>query len=249
MRVCGVQLDIVWEDPAANHARVRQLLEGVPAGGLIVLPEMFATGFSMNIERTEDAGATTGFLAGLARERQAHVLAGLVRQRQNQAVLYDPVGREVGCYAKRYLFGPAGETEHYRAGSERVVMGVGEFQVLAAICYDLRFPEWFRGTPATLLVVIANWPAVRVEHWLTLLRARAIENQAYVVGVNRCGRDPLHEYPGRSQVIGPRGEVLADGGAGEGVAVAELDAAAVTAWRTEFPALRDAGAAGKVRGF
>jgi len=110
------------------------------------------------------------------------------------------------------------------------------------ICYDLRFPEVFRAATrrgAQVLVVIANWPATRVEHWVTLLRARAIENQAYVAGVNRCGNDPKLAYPGRSVIVGPWGEVMADAGDGEGVAWADLDFAALESYRREFPVLRD----------
>jgi predicted amidohydrolase len=249
MRVTAVQFAIAWENPAANHARVRQLLDKAPATELIVLPEMFATGFSMNAARTEDTGATHEFLATLARERRAHVLAGFVRNRQNQAVLFNPEGEEIGWYAKQHLFPLAGEPDHYRPGTDRCVLAVGEFQLLPAICYDLRFPELFRGTPATLIVVIANWPAGRVEHWRTLLKARAIENQAYVVGVNRCGRDPQHEYPGRSQIISPLGDVLAEAGSGEELCVGELDAGVVGQWRREFPSLPDVAVDGNLRRF
>jgi len=110
------------------------------------------------------------------------------------------------------------------------------------ICYDLRFPELFRMAVrqgAQLYVVIANWPASRVHHWVTLLQARAIENQAYVVGVNRCGSDPKVAYAGRSLVVSPRGVILADAGGGERVLSAELDLAALQAYRAEFPVLQD----------
>jgi len=114
--------------------------------------------------------------------------------------------------------------------------------VQPAVCYDLRFPELFR-TPAArgaeLICVIANWPAARESHWLALLKARAIENQAYVAAVNRCGRDPNVEYAGRSQIIGPRGEVLEDAGNGEAVIAAELDATLLRQYRGQFPALGD----------
>ncbi|MEM7603581.1 MAG: nitrilase-related carbon-nitrogen hydrolase, partial [Verrucomicrobiota bacterium] len=110
------------------------------------------------------------------------------------------------------------------------------------ICYDLRFPELFRRATAggaELIVVIASWPTVRMEHWLTLLKARAIENLAYVVGVNRCGSDPNVDYPGRSVVIDPFGEILADAGGEDGLVGVEIDLARVRDWRAEFPALKD----------
>jgi omega-amidase len=110
------------------------------------------------------------------------------------------------------------------------------------ICYDLRFPEAFRVATrrgAQVLAVIANWPAAREGHWMTLLRARAIENQTFVIGVNRCGTDPNHTYSGRSQIIDPRGEILADAGSTEGLIHGRLDLQLLTAYRNEFPALRD----------
>jgi predicted amidohydrolase len=117
------------------------------------------------------------------------------------------------------------------------------WNVQPTICYDLRFPELYRATGvrgAELICVIANWPAARESHWLTLLKARAIENQAYVAGVNRCGRDPNVEYSGRSQIIDPRGEVVADAGSAETIIAAELDREALRAYRAKFPALNDA---------
>ncbi|HKG80277.1 MAG TPA: nitrilase-related carbon-nitrogen hydrolase, partial [Pyrinomonadaceae bacterium] len=117
-----------------------------------------------------------------------------------------------------------------------------EFTVSPFICYDLRFPEIFRAAVfqgAQLFVVIANWPASRVRHWITLLKARAIENQAYVMGVNRCGNDPKLSYSGHSMIIDPRGEVLADASEVEGVISAEIDAEALAQYRREFPFLND----------
>ena len=129
-------------------------------------------------------------------------------------------------------------------GTEPVVLDCGEFKLSPAVCYDLRFPELFRACVkrgANLFAVIANWPTSRLDHWLTLLKARAIENQAYVIGVNRCGRDPVNEYLGRSQVIGPRGEVFADVGEGEGVVNAELDLLELQDYRKKFPSLQGLG--------
>lgn len=232
MNVAAVQLDIVWENKAANYARVRQLLTGIQPGTLVVLPEMFATGFTMNLEVAEDTGSE---IAKIATEYRVNLLAGVVRDRRNEAVLFDIDGREVGRYAKMHPFKIAGEA--CVPGEKPVVFVCGEFRVAPAVCYDLRFPELFRAVRADVWCVIANWPTPRVDHWLTLLKARAIENQAYVVGVNRCGRDPGNEYPGRSQIIGPRGEILAEAGAGEGVIQATLDLSAMQAYRREFPVL------------
>ena len=251
MRVIGVQLDIAWEDKQANFRKVRGLLDGgeIPRDSLIVLPEMFATGFSMNVEgiAEEKGGRTETFLADLARRHSSFVLAGVVTRQAdgrglNQAVLLGPDGAERARYSKNQPFTLGGETDHYAAGTDVTVVPCGGFQLAPFVCYDLRFPEIFRRAVrrgAQLYAVIANWPSPRVEHWTGLLKARAIENLATVIGVNRTGKDPQHEYPGGSIVVGPQGEVLADGGASEGLVTADLDVGVVTDWRDRFPALKD----------
>jgi predicted amidohydrolase len=168
------------------------------------------------------------------------ILAGMVRDRRNEAVLFDAQGREVARYAKMHPFKFAGETAE--PGTEPVVVDCGEFKLAPTVCYDQRLPELFRAgvkRGANLFAVIANWPTPRLDHWLTLLKARAIENQAYVIGVNRCGRDPNVEYPGHSQIISPRGEVIADAGQSEGVVSATLDLPELQAHRQNFPVLED----------
>lgn len=252
MWVHGCQLDIAWEDKQANFTKARDLIAGAGAGAepgcLIVLPEMFATGFSMDTSKIAEgaSGETAGFLSELASERQCTAVGGVVSAGQgrffNEALVVSASEDELARYRKMHLFSPAGEDEHYSAGEAPVVFEHGGFRCAPLICYDLRFPEVFRACVrrgVDLFIVIANWPAVRVDHWATLLRARAIENQAYVVGVNRTGRDPSREYPGRSMIIAPRGEVLAEAGPEECVISAEIDPAVVKEARREFPALRD----------
>ncbi len=244
MHVLGLQFDIAWEDKPANHDKIHRLLSSARPlpGALIVLPEMFATGFSMDIKAvTDDDGTTQRFLADIAKEYQVNVLAGLVRERRNEALLFDAEGREVARYAKMHPFKLAGES--VEPGTETVVVDCAEFKLSPTVCYDLRFPELFRAglkRGTNLFAVIANWPTPRLDHWLTLLKARAIENQSYVIGVNRCGRDPGNEYPGRSQIISPRGEVLVDAGDGETVMEAGLDLSVVQTYRERFPVLQDA---------
>jgi predicted amidohydrolase len=251
MWLWACQPDIAWQDKDANFRAVERLLAmGRPeAGSLIVLPEMFATGFSMNVAAIaeEGDGPTARFLCGMARRWGAWLLAGVARlapsgRGRNEAVLFDPEGREVAGYCKLHGFSFAGEHEHYEAGSRIVVHPIGGISASWFVCYDLRFPEAFRAAAvrgAQVLGVIANWPAARQDHWLTLLKARAIENQAYVIGVNRCGRDPSAAYGGRSQIIDPRGNVLADAGEREGTIAARMDAADLAAYRSAFGALRD----------
>lgn len=251
MRVFGVQLDIRWEDKPANFARVRKLIAAahVPPDSLIVLPEMFATGFSMNVAgiAEPEGGAVESFLADLARETRSAVLGGVVTGRPdgrglNEAVVFAPDGRAITRYAKLHPFSFAGEDRYYAAGDEIVTFPWAGFEVAPLICYDLRFPEAYREATrrgAEVLVTIANFPASREHHWLALNVARAIENQAYVVAVNRCGDDPKLSYGGRSVILGPRGETLADAGAAEGVVSATLDRATLARYRAEFPALAD----------
>ena len=251
MRVAGVQLDIAWEDKKANFSRVRALLDAarLPRGTFVLLPEMFATGFSLNVEGIAESpgGETETFLASVAAEFGVTVCGGVVTRAAdgrglNQSVTVGPGGRPLARYSKIHPFSYGGETKHYAPGTEVVAYAVDSVPVASFVCYDLRFPEIFRNAAkkgVQLMTVIANWPEPREAHWLALLKARAIENQAFVIGVNRCGRDPKQVYSGRGQVLDPRGNVLADGGNGEGVFGAELDLAALESYRKEFPALQD----------
>ncbi len=160
----------------------------------------------------------------------------------NQAVAFGPDGAELARYSKIHPFSFAGEERHFARGGDVATFAWGGFAVAPFVCYDLRFPEVFRVATragANLFVVIANWPAAREAHWLTLLAARAIENQAYVVGVNRCGRDPNAAYSGRSRVLDPRGRLIAEAGGGAGVFEADLDLEDLRAYRREFPVLAD----------
>lgn len=251
MNVLGIQLDIDWEDKRANHAQAAGLIAAAKPSPetLVVLPELFATGFSMNTSRTLETAtdSTLEFLTRTAQTHQIGILAGLATsgsdgRPQNTAVFVSPSGRVEGRYAKMQPFSLAREPQHYAAGDQVQVFTFGGFRIAPFICYDLRFPELFRRAVdlgADVLVVIANWPVVRVNHWRTLLQARAIENQAYVIGVNRTGRDPELEYNGQSLVIDPLGEILADPGAKEVLLRAEVEVARVTDWRRRFAALAD----------
>jgi predicted amidohydrolase len=145
-------------------------------------------------------------------------------------------------YDKIHPFTLGDESKHYAGGSSLHMFEWAGLQVCPQVCYDLRFPETFRHAVregAQVFAVIANWPSYREYHWTTLLAARAIENLAYVIGVNRCGSDPKHPYPGRTQITDPKGTLLADAGPREGVAATPVDAGAVTSWRAAFPALGD----------
>lgn len=251
MQIICLQLNSIWEDKPANHDKVRRLLDAArpEAGALVLLPEMFATGFSMDIATVTESGSheSETFLAKAAREYSVFFIGGIVTtgangRGQNEAVVFSPQGNEIARYHKMHPFTYGGEAKHYEAGGRTQVFDWHGCTVAPFICYDLRFPEIFRKTArqgTQLYTVIANWPASRIEHWITLLRARAIENQAYVAGVNRCGSDPHLEYSGRSLVVDPRGEIIADAGNDEGSISATLDLAALTEYRAAFPFLAD----------
>ena len=249
MNVHLAQVDIAWEDPGVNRERIAALLEGVEirAGDLVVLPEMAFTGFSLDVARTvSDAAAGEGFLRDLALRRACTVVGGLVApvgsRATNQALAFGPDGALLARYSKLQPFSIGGEAAAHAAGDEIVGFRWAGLRVAPFICYDLRFPEHFRyaaGEGAEMFVVIANWPVRRIDHWLTLLQARAIENQAAVVGVNRCGTDPSLTYNGRSVVVSPHGHLIADAGEGERVVTAAIDPEEIRHWRRDFPALSD----------
>lgn len=245
-----VQFDIAWEAPADNARRVQALLgkADIQPDSLIVLPEMYATGFSTNRTATADAqGPAEATLLSIAREYQSYVLGGLAAtnatgQLENQALLIAPDGQALARAPKLHLFSPAGETDSHVPGQEVVLATVAGLTLCPLVCYDLRFPEPFRRAlngGAEAFAVIANWPAKRAAHWRTLLIARAIENQAFVIGVNRVGSDPLAKYGGGSLLVAPDGQVLAEAGSNEQILSAVIEPAAVTDSREKFPAVRD----------
>lgn len=252
VKVLALQFNIAWENKPVNFATVRRLLrQAAPEkDSLVVLPEMFATGFDMNAAAIAESagGETEQFLAATAKEFGVCLVAGAAMrgndgQARNKALVFSPEGGLLAFYAKMRPFTPGGEHEHYTAGERPIVFRWGPCSVAPFICYDLRFPELFREVAAThrpeLFVVIANFPAKRIGHWQALLQARAIENQAYVVGVNRVGNDPLYEYGGRSLIVDPLGEILADAGENEGCIRAKLDLPNLRKYRAGLPFLDD----------
>jgi omega-amidase len=252
MHVVAVQFDIAWEDRAANHAKVAALLERQPPprDSVVVLPEMFASGFSMNVAKTaqDETRADERFVAALCRRFGVWCVAGVVsggasrEMGRNEAVAVGPQGQLVARYCKMHPFSLAGEDRCCERGADVATFDCAGFTLAPVICYDLRFPELFRLATrrgASVFLVIANWPDARAEQRLILLRARAIENQAYVVGVNRVGDDPGHHYAGQSVVIDPRGDVIAQAGDGEQLLHADLDPGTLKDYRVSFPWLRD----------
>ena len=191
-----VQADLIWENIPANLQNFDELLTQVEANtDVIVLPEMFSTGFSMESERlAEDMdGSSVRWMKNKSKELNAALVGSLVisenGKRYNRMIFTTPNG-EVSYYDKKYLFKMSGEHLAYSEGSEKVILDHKGWKICLMICYDLRFPEWSRNTENyDVLIYSANWPDTRADHWKTLLKARAIENQSYVLGINRVGKD------------------------------------------------------------
>lgn len=251
MIVAGLQLDIVWESPDANFDLASALAErAVRAGArLLVLPEMFATGFSMDAAAVAPhAERIRAFLADLANRQQAWVMGGYAEpaasadaRPRNACSLFDPQGREQARYHKIHPFSLAGEHEHYDGGTALHTVEVEGVRVTPLICYDLRFPEPFRAAaPNTdLFCVVANWPAKRRDAWRLLLRARAVENQCYVLGVNRVGEAGGLPHSGDSGLVDPFGNVLVGAQEVATVINGPVDPEAVAAARAQFSFLAD----------
>ncbi|MFM1771816.1 MAG: hypothetical protein RLZZ71_958 [Bacteroidota bacterium] len=240
-----LETSLHWENQEENRAHFKALLQQQQPNqwDLIVLPEMFSTGFTMNTEVSEELVNGEFPSVTLMKEESARLNAAIVGslsvreegKAYNRLFFVRPSG-EVSTYNKRHLFSFAGEHKHYEAGEEQCLVEWRGWNILLNICYDLRFPIWSRnemlnGIPKyDLLIYVANWPSVRAEVWKTLLKARAIENVAYVIGVNRVGEDGNgHAYSGDSAIVNFRGEHTT-----------ELSLEELNAFREKFPALNDA---------
>ena len=251
MGIAALQHDIVWEDAAATCARLVPMIAEAAAdgAGLIVLTEMFGPGFSLAADRISEppGGPTEQFLVDRAASNGVWIGGSIpTRDRDdahpvNRFLLVGPDGTR-HHYDKLHPFTFADEHEHYRAGDEPVTVDIGGLRVSLFVCYDLRFANafWERASGTDVHLVVANWPASRRYHWRTLLRARAIENQAYVVGVNRVGEAEGLTYVGDSVIVDPSGEVLAEGvDDTEGVVIADVDPGRVAEVREAFRFLPD----------
>ena len=252
MDVHLLQYDTVWEDKEANFGIVEGMLAGLgPCDGglgLVCLPEMFATGFSMAAERIaeEPGGVTEQWLSRIALSYRCFLVGSVAERRPggiyNLAVLHGPDGSLLGKFAKLHPFTLNEEDRHYAKGDDIPIFTVGQFRAAMFVCYDLRFPEVFREAAAKgaeLFIVPANWPVPRIDHWRILSLARAVENQAYVLAVNRTGQAARNEYSGMSLVVAPDGAILSEGGNLAGVVSARLDYRRLFEIRTQLPFLGD----------
>jgi predicted amidohydrolase len=254
MRINLLQYAPIWEDRQASKAKISALLADASAADWLVLPEMSLSGFTMRAEASTWDKNDFDYFSGLAREHSCWVTAGGVQDGLNKAFAFNPEGRIVGIYAKRHLFSHSGEEAGYTPGTKRIVYHVGGdhvggdhagkrkgMQIGQAICYDLRFPYhfWADAPELDAYCVIAAWGKGRADQWRALLKARAIENQVFMIGVNRIGSEPAAVYSGDSSVIGPRGEELLYCGGSEGVFSVEIDSTASRKWKEAFPVIKD----------
>lgn len=246
------QLDLAWEDREANFRLVERAADStdIAEGDLIVLPELFDSGFSLNVASTSDKdGRTLRFLLDLADDLGVTIQGSRTVQScsacanaTNRATIVAPNDTLLCEYAKIHPFTFGREPEAFDGGDAVESYSWNGLSVCPAVCYDLRFPELFRiglARGAELFALGANWPDARQHHWRALAIARAIENQAFVLAVNRTGSDPHLRYAGGTIAVDPRGELLGELGAEPGVLSVEIDPASVRSWRDAFPAWRD----------
>lgn len=256
-----IQTSLFWEDKKANLQRLEEKINGLnEKTQVVVLPEMFSTGFSMKPELLAEnmSGETVAWMKRVAAERKIILTGSVIIEEEgsyfNRAIWMQPNG-QYGCYDKRHLFAFAGEDKHYTAGAERFIASANGVKVALMVCYDLRFPVWARQTLADtenldndsfeydVLIYVANWPERRATAWKTLLQARAIENQCYVIGVNRVGNDGNGIYhSGDSMVVSPLGDVLYHKAHEEDVFTITLKKEELDEVRRKFPFWRDADA-------
>jgi predicted amidohydrolase len=250
MEIIAVQFDIEWENKTGNFNKIEKLLSNntISKDSLIILPEMFATGFSMNNQSNceDENGPAHGFMQSIARKYSSFIIGGVGCKQgghfYNNTVVFDPDGKILTQYSKIHPFSYGRENEFYQPGDNIVTFQWNQFQVAPFICYDLRFPEVFRHATlkgAEIFVVIANWPITREHHWVNLLYARAIENQSYIIGLNRIGATRTQRYNGKTLIIDPKGEILAAGTDQEMLVRATPNKKLLETYRKEFPALKD----------
>lgn len=248
MKVALIQTNLIWENALENRSHLAQKITGfMEEVDLIVLPEMFSSGFTMSPKEVAETmeGETIVWLQHLAEAKNCAITGSLVVKEggnfYNRLVFVFPDGR-IEHYDKRHLFGLAGENKEFTAGSEKLIVDYKGWKICPQICYDLRFPVFSRNTENyDLLIYVANWPNKRANAWNILLQARAIENMSYVIGVNRIGTDDnKNHYDGDSQVVDAMGKYTLEPHQSEGVFIVELDKKSQNRNRKKFGFLNDA---------
>lgn len=247
LHICLLQTDIVWENPAANRTALSNTISALDTQPhIIVLPEMFSTGFSMQPQQLAEAmdGGTVRWMQTMAAQKKCILTGSVMIEEEghyyNRLLWVLPNG-QIAHYDKRHLFSYAGEDKHYTAGNKRLIAQVNGWKICVQICYDLRFPVWARNTDDyDILLYVANWPVQRNEIWECLLRARAIENMSFVVGVNRVGTDANgHQYTGNSSIYSPLGKLLVQAPNQAECIHYSFDHQIIEESRQQFPFLQD----------
>lgn len=247
LKVALVQTNLHWEDKQVNFKMLDEKLTGITTKpDIIVLPEMFSTGFSMQPEKFAEKidGESVNLMQQKASQLNAVITGSLIIEENgafyNRLIWMQPDGN-MSWYDKRHLFSMAGEEKVYFPGQEKLVVEWKGWKICPLICYDLRFPVWIRNKECyDLLIFVANWPERRVQHWRKLLAARAIENECFVVGVNRVGEDGNKIYhSGSSMAVNPMGEILLEAVHTETIANVELNPEEITKMRRYMPFLKD----------
>ena len=247
MKIAIIQSELIWENPEANRNRFEQKINLITENvDLIVLPEMFSTGFTMTPKLVAETmqGETMSWLKFLAKAKNVAITGSLVIQENenyyNRLVFVFPSG-EIQHYDKRHLFSLAGEEKMYKKGKNKLIIDYKGWKICPLVCYDLRFPVFSRNVENyDVLIYVANWPKPRINAWNALLKARAIENMCYVIGVNRTGDDQnKHIYSGSSQILNYLGEELAQANDVEGVFIVKLDKISLHETRCRLGFLND----------
>lgn len=256
LTIAGIQTNLFWEDKKANLDNLSKHINSLTTKPeIIILPEMFNTGFSMDVKAlAEDMnGESVQWIKEQAASHRVIVTGSLIIRENNHyynRLIWMLPNGEFGFYDKRHLFAFASEHESFSPGSRRLIASVKGWKINLQVCYDLRFPVWARQssnigsdrlTEYDLLLYVANWPEARIHAWTTLLQARAIENQCYVIGINRVGQDGKGiNYPGKSLVVDPLGNILYDAGYNENIFTYSLQKQALEEARNKYPFLKDA---------
>lgn len=247
MEIAIIQSDLIWENPKSNRVQFEQKINTISQEvDLIVLPEMFSTGFTMfpnDLAETMN-GETVKWMQEVAKTKKTAICGSIIVEENanfyNRFVFVHPNGK-TETYDKRHLFSLAGEHEQYTQGTEKVIITYKEWKICPQICYDLRFPVFSRNVEEyDLLIYVANWPKPRIQAWDALLRARAIENMSFVVGVNRIGLDGnKHEYVGHSIVLDELGNSIVEAKENDGVLIATLEKSKMHQTRKNLNFLND----------
>ncbi len=247
LKVTIIQSDLFWESPEKNLNAFSEKIDTIDEStDLIVLPEMFTTAFTMNAQKLAetDKGRALEWMISKAKDKHADLIGSLIIKEEESyfnRLYWVKSDGKIEFYDKRHLFRMAGEHKIYSAGKNKLISTIKGWRILPLVCYDLRFPVWSRGqNDFDMIIYIANWPGRRSSHWRLLLKARAVENQAYVIGVNRIGSDGLAiKYRGDSAIIDPLGNIIKQGAHKEFIHTETLSFKKLDEYRNKFPVWKD----------